>query len=172
MISTNKDYECHIKLHSITDLITNSSTTIYTYSENSIDALKELVDEFFKSFNIDKKCDDIFQISLEKNDESFLDDCIDWLDSASDDNVLYKIPKKFLNEETCEEELANLIKSIKSGAVQKPKWFKIMEEEIEENRSLPAETFIKIQVKDKKYEKLAKLIFDFLYSTNHEAIEG
>lgn len=48
-----------IKIHSATDLITNSSTVIFTYSDSSPDALKEMINEFFKAFNINKQCDDI-----------------------------------------------------------------------------------------------------------------
>ena len=50
-----------IKVHSSVDLITNSSTTIFTFSEGSVDAVKELVNEMLKVFNEPyKKFDDIF----------------------------------------------------------------------------------------------------------------
>ncbi len=54
-----------INLHSIIDLITNSSTEIYTFSGGSISACKEMVDEFFKALGIDKTCDDVFELSLD-----------------------------------------------------------------------------------------------------------
>jgi hypothetical protein len=53
-----------IPLHSITDLITNSSTTIYTYSDASEAAMRAMIDEFFKTFGIDKKCDDVFTLMV------------------------------------------------------------------------------------------------------------
>jgi hypothetical protein len=50
-----------IKFHSLTDIITNSSTTIYTYSDKSSKACKEMVDEIFETLGIDKSCDDVLR---------------------------------------------------------------------------------------------------------------
>ena len=61
-----------IKLHSTTDLITNSSTTIFTYSENSIKACKNMIDEILKTFNIDKKCDDLFNLVVLSDKYTYL----------------------------------------------------------------------------------------------------
>ena len=50
-----------MKIHSIVDVITNSSTVIYTYQEDSIEPAKELVNEMLKLSGItDKTADDIF----------------------------------------------------------------------------------------------------------------
>ena len=59
-----------INLHSVIDLITNSSTEIYTYSEGSVAACKEMINEFLKVMNIyDKTCDDLFELSIDSNDD-------------------------------------------------------------------------------------------------------
>lgn len=44
-----------IKIHSITDLITNSSTTIYTLSDASKDAAIDMINSFFQAFGINLK---------------------------------------------------------------------------------------------------------------------
>ena len=50
-----------MKIHSIVDVITNSSTVIYTYQDNSIEPAKELVNEMLKLLGItDKTADDVF----------------------------------------------------------------------------------------------------------------
>jgi hypothetical protein len=49
-----------IKVHSAVDLITNSSTVIYTYSEGSLEAVKGLVNEMLKVFGIEETFDNIF----------------------------------------------------------------------------------------------------------------
>ncbi|MFA5154170.1 MAG: hypothetical protein WC554_16590 [Clostridia bacterium] len=54
-----------INLHSIIDLITNSSTEIYTYSSGSVAACKEMIDEFFKVTGVNKTCDDVFELSVD-----------------------------------------------------------------------------------------------------------
>jgi len=49
-----------LKIHSVVDLITNSSTEIFINSEDSIPAFKELMNEIIKSFNLELKLDDMF----------------------------------------------------------------------------------------------------------------
>ena len=53
-----------LKIHSFVDLITNSSTTIFTNSHKSLNAVKELIDESLKLFGIDKKFDDLFYANV------------------------------------------------------------------------------------------------------------
>ena len=48
-----------IKIHSAVDLITNSSTTIYTFHDGCIGPLKELVNEMLSVLNHTEKFDDI-----------------------------------------------------------------------------------------------------------------
>lgn len=59
-----------IKLHSLIDLITNSSTEIYTYSSGSLQACKDMVDEFFKIVGINKTCDEVFDLKLDEGTEN------------------------------------------------------------------------------------------------------
>lgn len=53
-----------IKLHSSVDLITNSSTVIFTYSEGSLQAVKDLVNEILKVFEKEETFDDIFYAAV------------------------------------------------------------------------------------------------------------
>lgn len=99
-----------IKLHSLIDLITNSSTEIYTFSSASLQACKNMVDEFFKMSGINKTCDDVFELSIKEEGE-------------------YSGPYG----------------------------------------EFPPESYLLIKAKDSKYENLAVLIYNFLYSTDHEA---
>jgi hypothetical protein len=56
-----------INLHSYVNLITNSSTEIYTYQSSSVEPLKELVNEMLKVFDSDKTFDDIFSVEVFSN---------------------------------------------------------------------------------------------------------
>jgi hypothetical protein len=59
-----------IPFHSFVDVITNSSTQIYVKAgDNTIKALKELVDNILKSGNSQATSDDLFEISLAELDE-------------------------------------------------------------------------------------------------------
>ena len=53
-----------IKLHSAVDLITNSSTVIFTYSEGSLSKVKELVNEMLLTFEKTETFDDLFYAAV------------------------------------------------------------------------------------------------------------
>ena len=160
-----------IKIHSMTDLITNSSTVIYTYSDRSPKALKEMIDEVFSVLGVDQKCDDVFTISVAKDSaELDLDACVDW---AVDNSDMSGVPEVFSgdDEDVWYHTMSDFLDDIGDGKMEKPKWFVNMEEGLEEESydSYPPETTLKVIAKDPKYEKLAELVVKFLYSTNHEA---
>lgn len=71
-----------IKLHSSVDLITNSSTVIFTYQDNSIEPVRNLFKEIFKTFNVNENVDDIFTFSIEQEDKS------DWSDWEPDSYLM------------------------------------------------------------------------------------
>ena len=73
-----------IKLHSIVDVITNSSTVIYTYQDKCVEPFKEMIDAIAKTFGIDKTCDDMFDVFV--SCDSF-DYAIDRLEDLDDDNL-------------------------------------------------------------------------------------
>ena len=55
-----------IVVHSVVDVITNSSTTIYTMAdETSIEAIKTLVNLLLEAADSDWKADDLFEFKLE-----------------------------------------------------------------------------------------------------------
>jgi hypothetical protein len=151
-----------IKLHSMTDLITNSSTVIYTYSEASKEACEKMIDAIFETFGIDKKCSDVFTLSISTND---IDEYI--CESDPDDDT----PEDMLNDDECfnSDKVSKLLDDIESGAVEQPEWLTKKIERISNGRDYPLETTLIITPKDEKYNKMAKLVSSFLYSPNHEA---
>ncbi len=181
-----------IKFHSITDLITNSSTTIYTFSDNSLKAFEEMVDEFFKAFGLNYKCSDVFTsfLSFDDGEDTYVDyllSCFgcDKNEPVEDEPSLYDeedddvnkdslnkldIPKKYRHPKTCSSSVKALIKDIISGRANMPDWFVKLEKKVLSNsREYGPGTTLHIAAKDPKYEKLAKLVFKFLYST--ESVE-
>ena len=168
-----------IPLHSITDKITNSSITIFTYSEGSIDACKELINEIFKTFGVDKKCDDVFILTLLAEDfeiyyEYFEDDDDEDEDdkngSEEDEKGLISEDElQQLNVDKREKYIESLIEDIYNGKVEKPKWM-LKAEQKTNYYDLSPSTSLYIVSKEPQFEKLAKLIKEFLYSTEHEAV--
>ena len=167
-----------IPLHSITDKITNSSITIFTYSEGSIDACKELINEIFKTFGVDKKCDDVFILTLLAEDFEIYyeyfeneDDDEGEEDGGEEDEkgLISEDELQQLNVDKREEYIESLIEDIYNGKVEKPKWM-LKAEQKTNYYDLSPSTSLYIVSKEPQFEKLAKLIKEFLYSTEHEAV--
>jgi len=159
-----------IILHSLTDLITNSSTVIYTYSDSSPKALCEMIDEIFKVLGVEQKCEDIFTIYITKDTSDYSDWICDR--GADEDNPdgIQGVPKELMDYKTSGKAMDKLVADITSGKVKKPDWFVEMEEELVNGYDdYPPETTMCVEAKDPKYENLAKLVVKFLYSTGHEA---
>ena len=61
-----------VNLHSFVDVITNSSTVIYTgVQENAIDAMKGIINEVLRAAGSEKTSDDLFDISVSNKNEEF-----------------------------------------------------------------------------------------------------
>lgn len=139
----------HIPIHSCTDLITNSSTVIFTYSESSEPAMIEMIDELFKTFGIDKKCKDVF-----------------------DTVVLCEDFEKYTEYDDIPEDVKDvnqLVSDVRACKVPKPDWFKDVEGQEDSWSYYTPDTILYIVPKKPEYEHLASLISNFLYSTDHEA---
>jgi hypothetical protein len=153
-----------IQLHSITDLITNSSTTIYTYSDASEGALREMIDEIFRVLGVNKKCDDVFTLSITLDDNGEYEDAIS---NMSDEEQ----PKEFQGLKKYPElgkAVKDFVAKVVSGEIEKPQWMKDVEGKENYNDYKPSTT-LNIVSKAPEYATLAELVRKFLYSTEHES---
>lgn len=65
----------HIKLQSVSDVITNSSTEIYTVcTEYTLDRLKDIVDSILEISGSSLKADDLFTFELEEETTDYYGD--------------------------------------------------------------------------------------------------
>lgn len=68
----------HIKLQSVSDVITNSSTEIYTVcTEYTLDRLKDIVDSILEISGSSLKADDLFTFELEEETTDYYGDPYD-----------------------------------------------------------------------------------------------
>ena len=141
-----------IKLHSTVDIITNSSTVIYTYQDGSLAPVKELIDEMLKISGSELKADDCFYFGV------FLDDTYEYLEDNSEAPELSK------------EEFSALKLSMLKGEIEKPKWM-INVEDSENWNCYQKSTALEILPKDEKYSELANKLLNYLNSTSHEACQ-
>lgn len=135
-----------LSFHSVCDLITNSSTTIYSWYDGSVSACKELINEILATFNIDKRCDDLFYVA------AMLDDFDSWYDD--------------MPEMTRDEE-ALLRKQILHGEIEKPQWMVQAEQEARSYDNYKEISFF-IEAKSPEYAAIADKISNFLYSPEHQ----
>ena len=79
------------KIHSFIDLITNSST------ENSVEPLKEMINEMFKICGIEKTCDDVLVIELDNEYDNEMPSTLNIHAIESKYDYLVTLIEKFLN---------------------------------------------------------------------------
>jgi len=138
-----------INIHSTVNLITNSSTVIFTYQENSLNALKNLVNEMIRVFdpNSDISFDDLFYANV------FAEN-MDVYDGHS--------------EIESYDDIRNLIEQILTNQIEKPKWMTDAEKERNGDGDLP-DTILHLKPKDEKHQELANRLLRYLNSADHEA---
>lgn len=140
-----------LNFHSFVDLITNSSTVIYTYSDSCIGPVKELINEFLKLSESDKTADDMFYFWV------FLEDTDRYLGVEDDDGNFYISENGNLDE---------LLDDILTGKIEKPDWMNEAEKSYD---GFDLDTTLYIKAKDEKYSDLAEKLIKYLYSPGHEA---
>lgn len=144
-----------IKIHSIVDVITNSSTVIFTY-QNSVKEAKELVAEVLRLAGEDKTPDDVFYYGVFCEDDQYLysenlpEDCPDDPD--------YKTKGKLRREW-----LDKIKLDIITGEIEQPQWMSKCEEADKWSDWLPS-SLLYLMPKDPKYEPLADKIKSLLGS--------
>lgn len=160
-----------IPIHSVTDLVTNSSTVIYTYSEGSLKALEEMIDEFFRAFGIDKKCKDVFWLYVGLDDFYRIKDDIYYMDDDEEEEALKKYPKELTDKDMPDKDrgafINKTIESVAKGEIPEPQWMRDPKEDTD-SYGLNPSTSLYIFPKDPAHEDLAKKVSRFLNSTTHE----
>ena len=102
-----------LSIHSFSDVITNSSESIYvSATEKSIVMVKELINYFLQKAGSDKKADDLFTFELIL-DEALVERILDEMD---DDQLVNLVDKDFIDlhgkdlQEKQAEEVRRLVK--------------------------------------------------------------
>ena len=89
-----------MKIQSYIDLITNSSTSVFTWADNT-EGVKEIINAILKASGSDLTCDDMFDISIS------YDLCL------SDTDGYYIESAEKILKDTKDEHLTSLLKSYK-----------------------------------------------------------
>ena len=141
--------------HSVVDVITNSSTVIYTY-QNSVDEAKELVQEVLKLSGVtDKTSEDIFFYGVFCENDTYLE-----FDSE-------EIPEFEGSYEEKRKWLDDLIVSILKGEIERPSWMISAENESYFGGWVPS-SYLYLMPKEEKYRELGEKIKRLLCSPSFD----
>ncbi len=154
-------------IHSIVDVITNSSTVIFTY-QNSTSEAKALVGEVLKLMGSDLGPDDVFFYGIFNED---YDRYFDIMNEVGEDcpQIDYENTKYGTTERTAQTEAQSkwfddLLLSIMKGEQKKPEW---MEEcEGEDGDYWEPSSCLHMIPKDEKFQGLADKISNLLSSVS------
>jgi hypothetical protein len=175
-----------IVVHSAVEIITNSSTVIYTYSDGSLSAVEELVNEMLKVFESDKKFNDLFNAGVFCDSDQYTDseyfpafgeyksigeceeESTDSTKLIDPEELNYNLPEYDLYQTKKSEFVESTIARIMAGEIDRPKWMVDIEEYESDDYYAP-NTQLYLTVKDEKYSELSNKLLSFLTSQNHEA---
>lgn len=169
--------ELKLKLHSIVDLITNSSTVIYTYSHGCDNALRSLFAALKETFNIEENIEDVFYISVLCEDYQYHDYLTDTLSKDDWYNDALEIPKSLadmlqdseVDYKESGKVVDKIIEDVKYNRIEKPVWMDRTEEHEGSWTYYTPDTYIYLIPKEEKYKKIAEAFNTLIYSTDHEA---
>lgn len=151
-----------LKLHSVVDVITNSSTVIYTYQNGCIEPAKELVDEMLKLSGVtDKTAEDVFYFGVFCDDQQYFDIL---------NNKGSKIPEgcpevtgHWSSEERKETEALrqkwfdDIVLKVMKGEISKPDWMEEAESAHGWSEWAP-DSYLCLTPKDEKYTEFGNKI--------------
>jgi hypothetical protein len=159
-----------LKLHSIIDVITNSSTEIYTYvGKYSIDKAYELLNEILKIAGSDKKAEDLFDVKLVLT-EDLIDHftCIDeedWPSELENDEISKALLVEYNQLSNYTEKRAFIQNKIRPCLTENNRW------EYFKTDNYSADTKLVITAKDKNISN-ADLFTKFFNLFKQDAIFG
>lgn len=152
-----------VKFHSMVDVITNSSTVIYTY-QDSVKEAKELLQEILKLSGDDRDVNDVFWFGVFFDDT---DNYTDYLDGRIED---YQDCLEGYNSNSNYKEqdawMAALQEKIMKGEVSKPKWMSDVLDSFSDEYC--PDTSLCIICKDEKYNGTVEKMLKFLNSPSSD----
>lgn len=156
------------EVHSIVDVITNSSTTIYTYQDGCEAPVRELINEMLKLSGIsDVKSEDVFYMGTFCDDDRYFEQ-LEGSDADYDENVPQVIgewgSEEYKDSITARTEWMKRIKlAIVMGEIKKPGWMKDVESGGDDSEYRPDNRLMLVP-KNEKYTELGRAIEKVLKS--------
>jgi hypothetical protein len=150
-------------IHSIVQIITNSSTVIFTY-QDSISEVKALVEEVLKISGEDfRSADDIFHYGVFCEDSTYFERDLDFPKDMPEVTGSWGSDERKESQAKLDEWFAALKVKIMSGEIEQPKWMTDAEEAGSYDYWAPSR-YLCLMPKKKKYAELGNKIEALLNS--------
>lgn len=148
-----------VHIHSVVDLITNSSTTVFIYRD-SVEEVKELVQEMLNLCDIkDKTPDDIFYYGVFPNFDNYFslidDGDVEPPEGMPVIDAEYRTPEREKQKEARNEWIEALKLSVMRGEIKEPDWFEAASLNYDD---FPIDTYLHLVPRDEKYTKFAEKV--------------
>ena len=157
-----KQHTIRIPIHSMIDLITNSSTEIFVDSESSIKPAKELLAELLRMEGSEKTIDEVFTFSLEYGDTGYLAELL--IENMEDHDPETYATLGFTGDWKNDDRIAEqYIADYQSGKIKEPDYI----EELMNDNEVNIDTNLVVRSNDPKYDHFLKLLEKFLYSPDY-----
>ena len=135
-------------------------------SQPSIEAFENLMEEFFNTFGLTETIGDLFYYGVFFKPQNYAN-----FDFNNGDTYDFEIPGILTN--VCENEndkidyVIETMGKVMRKEINKPEWMKYVEmNQCCNDLCMPPSSFLLIDAKEAKYEKLAQRLIEFLYSPN------
>ena len=152
-----------IPVHSLIDLITNSSTEIFVNSESSVKPAKELLTELLKLEGSLKTVDDVFTVSLQKDYGSYFSEVLAENMEEYDEETAKKLG--FNGDWRTDDEIAQkYLEDIESGKIEEPDYF----EDLMDSHEINVDVNLVVKSNDPAYDHFLVLLKTFLYSPDYQ----
>ena len=135
-------------------------------SQPSIEALENLMADFFGTFGMTETIDDLFYYGVFCKPQNYANYQFDITE-----NYGFELPDVIVAECGKESEkidyVQSIINQILRNEIEKPEWMKWIEMNMVcDEYDQPPSTFLQIIAKEPQYEALAQRLIEFLYSPN------
>jgi hypothetical protein len=126
-----------------------------------------MIDEILKTFDLNKTCDDLFNLVVLADLDAYLS-YLGYGECDDEDDDKPELPNG-IDKDNVEKQVELIYNDVLAGTIKKPAWFKNAEQKEDDYNCFTPETNLYIIAKEDKYKKAAELVHKFLYSTHHEA---
>lgn len=146
-----------LKMHSVVDLITNSSSVIYTDYTNTVEAVKDLMSEILSAMEEEVSVDDVIFVDTIKDSYWYFDQYDSLMSDTSKEDY-----------DPLPEDWNTQYYQYRAGIIEKPEWMTFIEQN-SNSYGWQKDNDILIRAKEPRFEGIVKKIEAVIFSPSQDA---